>query len=161
MFLKPDYIINGDITDIDLDMLTRDGIEGLILDLDSTLVEPKSAALTQEAALWLEKANARFRVAVASNNKNEEYLARIKSILSIPVIFRAAKPSRKAFRSLMKEFNLQPQQIAVVGDRPLTDIWGGKRSGMKTVLVRILKTQKEPAWKTSVRNMERLFIRPN
>jgi predicted HAD superfamily phosphohydrolase YqeG len=61
----------------------------------------------------------------------------------------------------MKEFNLQANQIAVVGDRPLTDIWGGQRSGMKTVLVRILKSQKEPRWKTSIRNMERLFIRHN
>lgn len=161
MFLKPDYIINGDITDIDLDMLAGDGIEGLILDLDSTLVEPKSASLTNEAAQWLERARARFRVAVVSNNKNEVYLAKIQTILCIPVIFRAAKPSRKAFRSLMKEFNLQANQIAVVGDRPLTDIWGGQRSGMKTVLVRILKSQKEPRWKTSIRNMERLFIRHN
>lgn len=161
MFLKPDYIIDGDITDIDLDMLEADGIVGLILDLDSTLVEPKSAALTKDAAEWLSRACARFKVAVASNNKNEHYLAKIRAILSIPVVFKAAKPRRKAFRALMNEFKLQSQQIAVIGDRPLTDIWGGKRSGMKTILVQILKTQQEPNWKRSVRNLERIFIRHN
>ena len=38
MFLKPDYLIDGDITDIDLDRLAADGIKGLILDLDSTIM---------------------------------------------------------------------------------------------------------------------------
>ena len=49
MFLKPTYLIAGDVTDIDIDELSRSGIKGLILDLDSTLVAPKSAQITQEA----------------------------------------------------------------------------------------------------------------
>ncbi len=161
MFLKPDYLIKGDITDIDLEMLERAGIKGLILDLDSTLVVPHSAALSDEAAAWLESACQKFAVAIASNNKNEIYLDQIRQILTIPVIGRAAKPSRKAFHKLAGDFNLQFGQVAVIGDRPLTDIWGGHRAGMKTILVQILKTQKEPVWKTRIRNLERVFIRGN
>lgn len=161
MFLKPDYLIKGDITDIDLDMLNQAGIRGLILDLDSTLVVPHSAELTKEAGAWLERACQLFKVAIASNNKDEVYLNQIRKILTIEVVGKAAKPSRKAFHRLSAEFGLLPEQVAVIGDRPLTDIWGGHRAGMKTILVEILKCQKEPAWKSRIRNLERVFIRSN
>lgn len=161
MFLKPDYLINGDITDIDLEELERAGIKGLILDLDSTLMAPKSAFISDQAAAWLDRARKKFQVAVASNNKNEVYLDKVRAILNIRIIGKAKKPSRKAFNRLLEEFALTPQQIAVVGDRPLTDIWGGRRAGMKTILVGTLRTMNEPMWKTRVRNLERVFIRNN
>lgn len=161
MFLKPDYMIEGDITDIDIDLLRKDGIKALILDLDSTLVAPKSAHITQEALDWLNRARAQFKVAIASNNKNETYLGEVEQLLKVKIVGRAKKPSRKAFQSLLKEFGLGAHEVAVIGDRPLTDIWGGKRAGMKTVLVRILKTMQEPKWKTSIRALERVFIRSN
>lgn len=159
MFLKPDYLIDGDITDIDLDELERAGIKGLILDLDSTLIAPKSAFISDQASAWLERARRKFQVAVASNNKNEVYLDKVRALLNIRIIGKAKKPSRKAFRRLLEEFDLSAQQIAVVGDRPLTDIWGGQRSGMKTILVGTLRTMNEPQWKGKMRNLERIFIR--
>lgn len=162
MFLKPDYLIEGDITDIDIEALRRDGIKALILDLDSTLVAPKSAHITEEALDWLNRARSQFKIAVASNNKNERYLEEVEKILQLTVVGRAAKPSRKAFKRLLAEFELtSPHEVAVIGDRPLTDIWGGKRAGMKTVLVRILKTMQEPKWKSSIRELERVFIKSN
>jgi HAD superfamily phosphatase (TIGR01668 family) len=159
VFLKPDYLIDGDITDIDLEELERAGIKGLILDLDSTLIAPKSAFISDQASAWLERARKKFVVAVASNNKNELYLDKVREMLNIRIIGKARKPSRKAFKRLLEEFDLTAQQIAVVGDRPLTDIWGGQRAGMKTILVRILRTMNEPKWKTKMRNLERVFIR--
>jgi HAD superfamily phosphatase (TIGR01668 family) len=159
VFLKPDYLIAGDITDIDLQEFEAAGIKGLILDLDSTIIAPKSAFISEEALEWLTRARQKFHVAVASNNKNEVYLDKVREMLGIKIVGRAKKPSRKAFHQLMAEFALKPEEIAVIGDRPLTDIWGGRRAGMKTVLVRVLKTMDEPAWKMKMRNLERIFIR--
>jgi len=159
LFLKPDYLINGDITDIDLEELERAGIQGLILDLDSTLIAPKSAFISDQAAAWLDRARKKFQVAVASNNKNEVYLDKVRAMLDIRIVGKAKKPSRKAFKRLVEEFGLEAHQIAVVGDRPLTDIWGGRRAGMKTILVGTLRTMNEPQWKTRIRNLERVFIR--
>jgi hypothetical protein len=161
VFLKPDYLIDGDITDIDLDELERAGIKGLILDLDSTLIAPKSAFISDQASAWLDRARRKFQVAVASNNKNEVYLDKVRQLLNIRIIGKAKKPSRKAFMRLLEEFDLRAQQIAVVGDRPLTDIWGGQRAGMKTILVGTLRTMNEPEWKAKMRNLERIFIKQN
>ncbi|NJL73543.1 MAG: YqeG family HAD IIIA-type phosphatase [Candidatus Competibacteraceae bacterium] len=159
MFLKPTYLIAGDITDIDIEELSRIGIKGLILDLDSTLVAPKSAQITEEAREWLDRARQRFQIAIASNNKNEAYLDLVRKDLAITIVGRAKKPSRQAFHRLLQDFGLTAGEVAVIGDRPLTDIWGGQRAGMKTILVDTLKTMVEPDWKRSIRKLERIFIR--
>jgi uncharacterized protein len=159
VMLRPTYLIDGDITDIDLERLANDGVQGIIFDLDSTLVAPHSGVLTDEVATWLETARARFKLAVVSNNKRHSYMETVKDILDMPLIFFAAKPSRKGFDKALEFLQLPPEQVAVVGDRPLTDVWGGQRAGMKTVLVWPLKSMNEPAWKTFFRKLERLTIK--
>jgi HAD superfamily phosphatase (TIGR01668 family) len=159
MFLRPTYLIEGDVTDIDLEQLQRDGVRGLIFDLDSTLVAPHAGALTNEVAEWLSRARDKFQVAVVSNNKRDPYIKQVQVILDMHCIGCAAKPSIKAFLEVMEMFKLAPHEVAVVGDRPLTDVWGGQRAGMKTILVMPLKSQIEPNWIRMFRKLERIFIR--
>ncbi len=111
-------------------------MKGLIFDLDSTLIESKSARLTDEVNAWLVRADRILRWSSLSNNKNTVYLEKVKTLLDMPVIGYAKKPSRRGFRQAMEMLEMSPEQVAVVGDRPLTDILGGKRSGAKTVLVK-------------------------
>lgn len=160
VLLRPTYLIPGDVTDIDLSLLKSDGIRGLIFDLDSTLMAPHSGALTSQVESWLARARQDFKVAVVSNNKRQEYLEKVKDLLDMPVIGRAAKPRRWSFNEIRTIFELPPAEVAVIGDRPLTDILGGQRAGMKTVLVYPLKTMQEPRWVTMFRNLERCVIRP-
>lgn len=157
--LRPTYLIDGDITDINLDDLVRIGIKGIIFDLDSTLIAPRAGCLTPEAEAWLKKARERFRVAVVSNNKRDPYIEQCKKVLDMPVIGRAGKPGRRGLIQILQLFEMLPEEIVVIGDRPLTDIWGGQRAGMKTILVYPLKSMNEPKWKTWFRNLERVFIR--
>lgn len=159
MFLRPTYLIEGDVTDIDLDQLQRDGVRGLIFDLDSTLVAPHAGTLTNEVADWLSRARDKFQVAVVSNNKRDPYIKQVQVLLDMHCIGCAAKPSIKAFLEVMEMFKLAPSEVAVVGDRPLTDVWGGQRAGMKTILVMPLKTMNEPNWIRFFRKLERVFIR--
>lgn len=158
-FFKPTYLIDGDLTDVDLDKLQNDGIKGLILDLDSTLMSPKAGKLTDAAASWLERARSNFKIAIVSNNKNAIYMEQVRLLLDMPVLHTARKPSIKSFVQVLGELQLKASDCAVVGDRPLTDIWGGQRAGMRTILVWPLKHQNEPAWKTLCRKLERCFIK--
>jgi HAD superfamily phosphatase (TIGR01668 family) len=156
---KPTYLIDGDLTDVDLDKLQADGIKGLILDLDSTLMSPKAGKMTNEANAWLEKARTNFKLAIVSNNKNDIYMEQVRALLDMPVLHAARKPSIKMFIQVLTELELKASDCAVIGDRPLTDIWGGQRAGMKTILVFPLKHQNEPSWKTFCRKLERCFIK--
>lgn len=161
VLLRPTYVINGDVTDIDLKQLQADGVKGLIFDLDSTLLAPHSGKLTVEVGRWLEFARAHFKVAIVSNNKRMQYMEEVKVLLDMPItIGHAAKPRRKAFMDVLKVFELEPHEVAVIGDRPLTDVLGGQRAGMKTVLVWPLKSQVEPQWVKMMRKLERYVIKP-
>jgi predicted HAD superfamily phosphohydrolase YqeG len=63
------------------------------------------------------------------------------------------------FKQVLLEFDLLAADCVVVGDRPLTDVWGGQRAGMKTALVFPLKTMNEPSWVQFFRKLERCFIK--
>lgn len=159
VFFRPSYIIDGDVTDIDLDALKRDGIKGLIFDLDSTLIAPKTGQLSPEVQEWLERVRLDFKVIVVSNNRHQQYMQQVSELLQMEVIGKAAKPRRRAFIQAQEALGLQAQELAVIGDRPLTDIWGGQRAGMKTILVKVLKTQKDTRFVSILRRLERVVVR--
>ena len=91
MFLRPDYNLKS-IYDIDLDELKKIGIKALLFDLDSTIMASKSGCYTKEMTDWLAKVQKDFFIAVVSNNKNEEYINKVKQISDFPLLFKASKP---------------------------------------------------------------------
>lgn len=159
MFLKPTYSVPGDISRLDIEQLYADGIRGLIIDLDSTLMAPKSGVIDPVTQEWIARARGRFQMVVLTNNKRESYITNAGKVLDMPVIGWAAKPWKAGFRKALDALNMPPGEVAVVGDRPLTDIWGGELSDMRTVLVRPLACIVEPSIKTFFRNLEHVFIR--
>ena len=89
MFLKPDYNLKR-IYDINLDELAQSGVKALLFDLDSTLMASKSGCYTPEMVAWLNKVRERFFIAVVSNNKNPEYIEKVKSISDFPLFSSSA-----------------------------------------------------------------------
>ena len=77
MFLKPDYNLKS-IYDINLKELQDSGIKGMLFDLDSTLMASKSGVYTDETYSFLRAAEEKFFIAVVSNNKNPEYIKKVK-----------------------------------------------------------------------------------
>ena len=159
LFLQPTYIYHGDITTVDLKQLKADGIKGLILDLDSTLMAPRTGFIDDRVNTWLAEAQKDFKLAVVTNNKNQKYIEKAANCLAMPVIGRAAKPSRKIIFTVLDKLQLKPAEAVLIGDRPLTDIWAGIRAGMKTCLVSPLSTMREHIIVQYLRKLERLAIK--
>ena len=158
MFLKPDYNLKS-IYDIDLENLKSQGIKGMLFDLDSTLMASKSGTYREETLTWLENVKQNFFMAVVSNNKNPEYIKNVEAISDFPVLFRANKPSTKPAREFLKQYNVNPKDCVLVGDRPLTDILCGKILGCKTILVDSITKDTEKPIVRLVRKLERLSVR--
>ncbi len=158
MFLKPSLIVE-DITTIDLNLLKAKGIRGFVFDLDNTIMAPHSGALEQRIEAWLALLKSEgFQCLVLSNNKQAEYCQMAEKVLDIPVISHAAKPRRAMFRKALAMIGLPAHEVAMVGDRPLTDIWVGQRMGSFTILVDpLIKHQERKLFKV-LRRMERLFV---
>ena len=60
----------------------------------------------------------------------------------------------------MKQHGINPKDAVMVGDRPLTDIWFGKRLGCKTILVDSITAKTEKKVVRFVRKLERLCLKP-
>lgn len=157
MLLKPDFNLK-DIYEIDLELLKQQGIKAIFFDLDSTIMVSKSGEYKEETQKWLAQVDESFIIAVISNNKKVEYLEKVRRISSFEVIGNAKKPSTKAMKKFLKTINIEPKEVVVVGDRPLTDILAGKRLGAKTILVGSINAKNEGLPTKFVRWLERRFI---
>lgn len=157
MFLKPDFNLKN-IYEIDLEVLKQLGIKAIFFDLDSTIMVSKSGEYHEKTEQWLAKVDKDFFIAVFTNNKKSRYLEQVRSISNFQIIGNASKPSIKAMKQFLPKINMTPSQIAIVGDRPLTDILAGKRLGAMTILVDSINADNE-GWPTRlVRWLERRFI---
>ena len=158
MFLKPDYNLKN-VYDINLDELKRIGVKAVLFDLDSTLMASKSGTYSDETYSFIRSVEEKFFIAVVSNNKNPEYIKKVKAITHFPILFEANKPGTATVRRFLKDYNIDPKDCILVGDRPLTDILCGKLLGCRTILVDSITADKEPKIVRFVRALERLSIK--
>jgi len=155
--ITPTYITER-VTDINLENLKDEGIEGLIFDLDNTLIAPKTAQLTEDVREWLMRAKQDFKIAIVSNNPHLQYLESCQKELECTIYGKAKKPQKNVTIKALKEMELLPNQVAIIGDRPLTDILVGERLGLTTILVDPLIKHQEMAIVKFLRKLERIFI---
>ncbi|WP_404443858.1 YqeG family HAD IIIA-type phosphatase [Sutcliffiella horikoshii] len=115
--------------------LKEKGIKGIITDLDNTLVEWDRPEATPALIEWFkEMQKVGILVTIVSNNK----LKRVKMFsdpLGINYIYGARKPMRRAFRRALRDMKLPKEEVVVIGDQLLTDVLGGNRLGLHTILV--------------------------
>ncbi len=136
--LAPERIV-GRVTDISPDGLLADGIRGLIVDLDNTLTEWQSEVIPDDVQRWLDALNGGgVSVCLASNTHNRRRLERVASKLGVPYVQGLPKPRKRCFNRALELLGLTADSVAVVGDQLFTDILGGRRSGIHTIMVQPL-----------------------
>ena len=131
----PDYYYDS-INHIDLDSLKAAGIKGFILDIDNTLVAMHVKEADENAIAFVNKLKSMdFKVCILSN-ATQDRVVRFNKNLSVQAVHRAFKPSGKAFLRAARMMELHPENVAVVGDQIFTDIRGGNKVNMTTILVK-------------------------
>ena len=93
---------------------------------------------------WLEDAGRHFRLHLFSNNPSQRRISAVAEQLGVSFTCSARKPHRAALRRVVAELDLPPQRIAMLGDRVFTDVLGGNRLGLFTVLVRPIASDGGP-----------------
>lgn len=133
--LQPDLILHGSVLTLTPDMLKQHHIQGLVLDVDETLVPIRVAEVSEELLPWVEEVRQVATLWLVSNNISEIRIKRIAETLKLPYIAGAGKPSRRKVRRAVEAMNLPIERVAMVGDRLFTDVLAGNRLGMFTILV--------------------------
>ena len=113
------------LADIDLASLKAAGINGIILDLDNTIISEDDRWISPDARLWIEQARQQnFRLFVLSNGKRAERVKYWSKTLNIRAISPARKPIPSSFHKAFKKMSLKPGQVVVIGDSFHTDVLG-------------------------------------
>lgn len=143
---------------ISIERLVQNEIHGLIIDLDNTMTPWNDLEVGPKVAEWFEKVHtAGIKACVVSNNKRKQRVAVVAERLGIPFVFRATKPRRRAFRAGMQILGTGQEDTAVIGDQLFTDIMGGNRLGLYTILV-IPISDREFIGTRFMRRAERILV---
>lgn len=155
--LKPDAYV-ASIYDIDLDRLWQEGYRLLLSDLDNTLVAWNHPDVSEELADWFEHARDKgFQICIISNNQGPR-VRQFAQRAGLDYIAAASKPKPQAFRQALQRFGVLSERAVMIGDQLFTDIQGGNRSGLHTILV--LPIHPREWWGTrTVRIFERMVMR--
>ena len=123
------------LLDIPLDEIGEKGIKAFILDLDNTITEWNNNSITEEMRQWFSQIKeAGFKACILSNNAEQRVL-QVANHLNIPYICRAQKPRRGGYYQAVAQMEVKLEETAVIGDQIFTDVLGGNRAGLYTILV--------------------------
>lgn len=142
------------VQDITMQFLMKNKIKALILDVDNTLID-YYRNLSDDVVKWARELKGHgLRLYILSNTNKKDKVETVAKKLEIPYKMFARKPSKKGFIKIQKELKLEPEKIGVVGDQIFTDVIGGNRCKMFTILVDPV-TSKDywyTAWKRPIEN---------
>jgi phosphatidylglycerophosphatase GEP4 len=176
VFFKQRHLARPDIfcktiSDIDWRLLKEQhGIRAIVLDKDNTLTAPYVDHIYPSLEQSVENLFAVFpkeSVAILSNSAgtpddlDNKQADNVLAQLGIPVIKHAEKKP-EGFDEVLQHFDtvsdLQPREIAMIGDRILTDVVFGNLHGMLTIHVEPLTLVGDNMMAKIFRRFERLVF---
>lgn len=152
--LQPDLVLGDTIVHITPAILHHYNLQGLVLDVDETLVPMKESSVSPELQAWVAKIRDHASIWLVSNNISGYRIGKIADSLNLPYFSGAGKPSRRKLRQAIREMGLPVSYVAMVGDRLFTDVLAGNRMGMFTILVEPMVDSAEAVRAYPIRNAE-------
>lgn len=128
--------------DIDYAALYRAGYRGVIFDIDNTLVPHGAPADERAVELFGKLHGLGFQTVLLSNNKAPR-VQPFADAVSSGYICKAGKPGRAGYERAMGLMGTVPGTTLFVGDQLFTDVWGAKKAGVVTYLVKPIHPKEE------------------
>lgn len=137
----PDYDVDSAYA-IEYEELYKKGYRGIIFDIDNTLVPHGAPANDKAIVLFNRLKEIGFKVMLLSNNK-EPRVRMFNDVVQVSYIYKAGKPGVAGYQRAMVEMGTDTETTIFVGDQIFTDIWGAKRAGILTYLVKPIHPREE------------------
>lgn len=154
---KPGMVLDS-FKDLDAPSLYQKGIRLLICDIDNTLVPHNFPDPTQAVRDFFDTLNKNCINICFMTNNSADRAEVFNKDLGFKIIANAKKPCKKAYIETMNMFGVNKTQTAAIGDQIFTDIWGGNRAGVLTILVKPVEVGGEGWFIAFKRKLEKLFI---
>ena len=142
---KPTWMVES-IYHITPEQIEKNGIKGVLTDLDNTLIAWNNPDGTPQLREWIDSmTEADMPVVVVSNNKYSRVKRAVEKF-HIDFVSRAMKPFTRGIHMAIDRYGFSKDEVVMVGDQLMTDIRAAKRAGIRSILVKPLITS--DAWNT-------------
>lgn len=158
-FFRPQYLV-GSVCELEPSLFQACGVQGVLLDMDNTLAPWRHPEVMPEIIAWGQRLHAAgLSACVVTNAAHPRLVAPVAEQLGFSWVHRAVKPLSRGIRRGMEMLGTTPRTTAMVGDQLFTDILGGNRLGLTTMLVNPLVHHNEDFLTRQIlRRLERLFV---
>jgi HAD superfamily phosphatase (TIGR01668 family) len=128
--------------EIDFAAWYRKGYRGLAFDIDNTLVPHGAPADTRAIELFEKLREIGFKTCLISNNKKKRVEPFAKAVGS-EYLCMANKPSVKGYHRACEKIEVPEEKMIFIGDQLFTDVWGARRAGLFSILVKPINPREE------------------
>lgn len=140
-YLYPDEWVDSTYS-IDFEDYYSKGFRGVIFDIDNTLVPHGADADERAIELINRLKKTGYKICLLSNNKKAR-VERFNKDVDVNYIFKAQKPYHKNYYIASMKMRLSVGSVLCIGDQIFTDIWGGNKSDLHTILVKPINPKEE------------------
>ena len=127
---------------IPFEELYRKGYRGIIFDVDNTLVPHGAPADDRAKELFARLKDLGFKSCFLSNNQIER-VSSFNREIGEHFIENAHKPSVKNYQKAMEILGTDTGNTIFIGDQLFTDIYGARRAGIRSILVKPIHPKEE------------------
>ena len=127
---------------LDFENYYKQGYRGIIFDIDNTLVPHNAPADKNAVRLFKRLRKIGFKCMLLSNN-GKSRVEKFNDAVKADYISLAWKPARKGYLRAMEKMGTNKDNTLFIGDQLFTDVWGAKRVGIHTILVRPINPSEE------------------
>lgn len=122
------------IFDIDYKLLKEKKIRCIIFDLDNTLLIFDEKKISNKTIGLIKKLKKDFDIVIMSNNFKGR-ISKICDCLDVDYVSFALKPLSKGFNEVKKRYKYEEREICIIGDQLISDVLGGNKANIMTILV--------------------------
>ncbi|MDD9138712.1 YqeG family HAD IIIA-type phosphatase [Fructobacillus sp. CRL 2054] len=145
-FLKPTYCVQS-VYDLSVNELKKHHIKAVLTDLDNTLLAWNNPKGTPELHEWLKETKAAGIDVIVVSNNTWDRVKKAVGDLDVDYTAWSLKPLPRGILKVMHERGLKKDEVLMVGDQMLTDVWASHLAGVKSVLVeRLIESDMWQTW---------------
>ncbi len=123
------------INDIDYEKLKNLNIKCLMFDLDNTLLKLNKTIPKKSFCSLIKRLKKDFSIFVVSNNGSNKRVSIAAARLGVNYVRFSMKPFSRGFKIIKNKYDFAKSEMCIIGDQLMTDILGGNKFGIYTVLV--------------------------
>ena len=138
----PDFMFNT-FDEVTVEFLLKNGIKGVILDIDNTLEPYEHPHPGDHVKKWLSDLRDAGICAAFVSNNDKARVELFNADLGLPAYYKAGKPFKKNLLRAMNDIGSAKENTVLMGDQVFTDVWAARNAGIRAILVPPINDKKD------------------